>query len=213
MEDQKDNNNELKENVKTTSHKMDGKYCILMETSEEDFEQWYYFIRVDGNEENLKHLASQLDKIDWEILEDSSVFELEMDYLVSAQTAKEMSKVDLNAGSFHRKFDGKLKKIDFDFRKKDGNSTKICKVFDTLGNGQIEEYISDEDIDEEDLVTDDSTDNESYSSSSSSDKEEYKKKNKKIPPSLLHDRLIEKIKNKKDERIKGSYKEKINFDE
>lgn len=210
MEDHKDENNELKENIDTPSHKMDGKYCILMETNETDFEQWYYFIRVDGNEENLKHLASQLDKIDWEILEDSSAFDLEMDYLVSAQTAKEMSKVDLNAGGYHRKFDGKLKKIEFDFRKKDGNSTKICKVFDTIGTGQIEDYISDEDIDEEDLVTDDdSSDNESYSSSDSEDC----KKNNKIPPSLLMNKLIEKIKTKKEERIKGNHKEKINYDE
>ena len=47
-------------------------------------------------------------------------------------------------------------------RSKVNNETKICKVFDTLGNGKIEDYISDEDIDEEDMVTDDdSTDGES----------------------------------------------------
>ena len=104
-----------------------------------------------------------------------------------------MTKVDLNSNSFHRKFDGKLQKIDFDFKKKDGNETKICKIFDILGYGQIEDYISDEDIDDEDLVTDDeSTDNESVSDSShSSDKDDdddddddSNKKRKRIPPSL-----------------------------
>ena len=38
------------------SHKTDGKYAILMETSSEEYESWYYFIRVEGNEENLNHL-------------------------------------------------------------------------------------------------------------------------------------------------------------
>jgi hypothetical protein len=218
MEENKEfKNNELNEKVFNPSHKMDGKYAILMETNDTEFEQWYYFIRVDNNEENLKHLSDQLDKIDWELLEDSSIFDLEMDYFVSAQTAKEMTKVDLNPTSFHRKFDGKLKKIDFDFRKKDGNSTKICKVFDTLGNGQIEDYISDEDIDEEDLVSgEESSDNESYSSSSSSENENdspKRKNTKKIPPSLLRERLVEKIKEEQDRRKKGSKQEKINYDE
>jgi nitrate reductase beta subunit len=79
-----------------------------------------------------------------------------------------------------------IKKIDFDFKKKDGNETKICKVFDVLGFGQIEDYISDEDIDEEDLTSSNSTDNESISdnNSESSDSAYEKLKKKRIPPSL-----------------------------
>ena len=172
------------------SHNTEGDYAILMETNGEEYESWYYFLKVKGNEENLKHLQSQLDKVEWYILDDLSTFDLELDKYVSAQTAKEMTKVDLNSNSFHRKFDGTLKKIDFDFKKKDGNETKICKIFDVLGYGQIDEYIIDEDIDDEDLVTDDeSTDDESVSDSSpssSESEEEEKKDNKKkrIPPSL-----------------------------
>jgi len=190
-----------------------GKYAILMETNDEEFEQWYYFIKVDGNEENLDYLNKQLEKIDWEIMEDLSTFELDMDYLVSAQTAKEMSKVSLNYYSDHRKFDGRLKKIDFEFRKKDGNETKICKVFDTLGYGKIEEYISDEDIDEEDLCSDsDSTDEESVSSSSS--EEDIKKKtNKKLPSSVLREKIRDKIKDEQDKRRKGTKQEKTSYDE
>jgi len=183
-------NNQGIDNISTNSinnvsnKRTTGKYAILMETNDEEFEQWYYFIKVDGNEENLDYLNKQLEKIDWEIMEDLSTFELDMDYLVSAQTAKEMSKVSLNYYSDHRKFDGRLKKIDFEFRKKDGNETKICKVFDTLGYGKIEEYISDEDIDEEDLCSDsDSTDEESVSSSSS--EEDIKKKTNKSVTDLV----------------------------
>jgi hypothetical protein len=212
-------NNQGIDNISTNSinnvsnKRTTGKYAILMETNDEEFEQWYYFIKVDGNEENLDYLNKQLEKIDWEIMEDLSTFELDMDYLVSAQTAKEMSKVSLNYYSDHRKFDGRLKKIDFEFRKKDGNETKICKVFDTLGYGKIEEYISDEDIDEEDLCSDsDSTDEESISSSSS--EEDIKKKtNKKLPSSVLREKIRDKIKDEQDKRRKGTKQEKTSYDE
>ena len=148
------------------THKTDGEYVILMETSGEQNESWYYFIRKNGNEENLTHLFNQLEKIDWYILDDLSTFDLDLEHTVSAKTAKEMTKVDLNHSSFHRKFDGVLQKIDFDFKKKDGNETKICKVFDVLGLGQIENFIDDEDLDEEDLASDSesNTDTETVSS-------------------------------------------------
>ena len=213
-------NNDFVEDVITTNSndnvsdkRTTGKYAILMETNDEEFEQWYYFIKVEGNEENLEYLHKQLEKIDWEIMEDLSAFELDMDYFVSAQTAKEMSKVSLNYYSDHRKFDGRLKKIDFDFRKKDGNETKICKVFDTLGYGKIEDYVSDEDIDEEDLCYDsDSTDEESISSSSS-EEESKKRTNKKLPSSVLREKIRDKILKEQDKRKKGTTKEKTNYDE
>lgn len=151
----------------TPSHKTDGKYAILMETSGEENESWYNFIRVDGNEENLNFLNEQLNQVRWYILDDLSTFDLEMDHFVSAQTAKEMTKIDLNANSFHRKFDGVLKKIDFGFRKKDKNDAKICKVFDLLGYGRIEKFIDDEDLDEEDLAS------EGDDSSSDDDRDTY----------------------------------------
>lgn len=152
----------------TSSHKMDGKYAILMETNGKEYESWYYFIRKDGNEEALQHLHKQLESIEWYIIDELSTFDLDMTHLVSATTAKEMSKAELNATSFHRKFDGKLEKIDFGFRKKDNNEVKICKVFDLLGYGQISDFIDDEDIDDEDLLTSDSDDSDSDTSETSS---------------------------------------------
>ena len=189
----------------TPSHMMTGDYAILMETNGEEMESWYYFIRVEGNEENLKHLQDQLEQVDWYVLDEYSTFDLDLEHYVSAQTAKEMSKVDLNHTSFHRKFDGVLQKIDFDFAKKDKNKRKIKRVNDILGYGAIEEFIDDEDIDPEDLVSvseSDDTDNESFSSSSSDSEESYEDRRKKydVPPAL---KLKNAIKDKQDDRRKG----------
>jgi len=187
------------------SHNMTGKYAILMETSGEENESWYYFIKYEGNEENLKDLQSQFEKIKFYIIDELSTFDLELEYLVSAQTAKEMTKVDLNHSSFHRKFDGVLQKIDFDFKKKDGNETKICKVFDILGMGQIENFIDDEDLDEEDLASDINTENESISDEEDdtsdedtcSSEDELSDDKKDSAKTDLKAILKEKLKNKK----------------
>jgi hypothetical protein len=146
------------------SHNSTGDYVILMETSGEAEESWYYFIKVAGNEENLQHLNNQLESIKWFVMDHLSLFYMDLEKKVSATTAKEMSKVCVNE-SPHRKFDGTLEKIDFEFSKRDGNETKICKTFDVLGHGKIDEFIDDEDIDEEDLESEseDDTDTESVS--------------------------------------------------
>ena len=41
-----------------------SRYVIMCETSGEEMEQWYNFIRVDGNEKALKYLNDQLTKIE-----------------------------------------------------------------------------------------------------------------------------------------------------
>ena len=174
------------------------KYAILMETSGEECESWYYFIRYEGNQENLKHLQKQLETIDWYILDDLCTFDLEMDYLVSEKTAKEMTKVDLNHTSAHRKFDGKLEKINLKLRTKDPNKREdsrknsainernMTKIFDKLGYGQIENYIDGEDIDEEDMVSSSSSE---LSTSTEEEEQTSKKKKTKIPPALLNSNL------------------------
>jgi hypothetical protein len=165
------------------SHNMNGEYVALMETNGKECESWYYFIKYEGNEKSLKQLESQLNKVEWYVVDDLSVFDLDLDHFVSASTAKEMTKLELNAYSFHRKFDGKLREIDLGFKRKDKNEKKICKAFDQLGYGQIEDYIDDEDIDDEDLTDNEScTDSESDSQSSDSDSESNKKG---LPPSLI----------------------------
>ena len=202
------------------SHNMTGNYVALMETNDKECESWYYFIKYDGNETNLKYLQDQLEKVDWYIMEDLSTFDLDLEHLVSATTAKEMTKLELNAHTFHRKFDGNLKKIELDFRKRDSDETMICKTFDQLGYGQIEDYISDEDLDPEDLadteVRSSDEDESEFSdtevsgsdSSSEEDRKEDKKEDKRkksrskehtgssIPPSLLNTKTLSSVKKK-----------------
>jgi len=169
------------------SHNMTGNYAVLMETSGEHYESWYYFIRKEGNEDALEHLQNQLRQINWYILDDLSTFDLDLEHFVSAQTAKEMTNLDLNSESFHRKFDGKLEKISFDFSKKDlkHNDRKIIKVYEMLGCGQIENYITDEDIDSDFIVDSDCETDVDSVSSSSPEKKVPAKSLGKLPPSLM----------------------------
>ena len=119
-----------------------------------------------------------------------------LEHYISAKTAKDLTKLELNSYAFHRKFDGKLKNINFKFKSKDlkSNERMMGKIFDQLGYGQIEDYISDEDLDPEDLVTDCSysesesctdTDDESVESDSGDDRSPNKKLIKKDLPSNL----------------------------
>jgi hypothetical protein len=136
---------------------MTSTYAILMETSGEHNESWLNFIRFQGNEEALKHLQHQLKKVEMYIIDDMSTFDLELNTLVSEQTAREMCLVDLNPYMPHRKFDGKLEKINLDLSKKDDNDEKIEKIHDLLGYGDIDNFIDGEDLfGRENDVSDDS---------------------------------------------------------
>ena len=175
--------NKRKKEIESPS--TENEYVVLMETSGEECESWYYCIKYQGNEKNLQHLQKQLESVDWYILDDLSTFDLDLDHKISERTAKELTKLELNHHSFHRKFDGVLDRIELNLRSKDKNEKKMAKAFDILGYGQIEDFIDGEDIDEEDL-----TDNPDYSSSENNDEEsssedDYKNK-KKIIPSSLH---------------------------
>lgn len=151
-------------------------YAVLQETSGEESESWLYFIKYQGNEEALADLGKQLEKIDWYILDDLSTFDLETDFLVCERTAKEMTKIDLNHYSFNRKFDGILQKIDLHIKDHYKNEKKMSKVFDVLGYGKIENFIDQEDVDPEDIVSgsDSETETESESESESESDEESK---------------------------------------
>lgn len=130
----------------------ENKYVVLQEMNDQEVECWLYFLKYNGNEENLKKLQKDLESIEWELVEGWSTFDLDLDHLVSEITAKEMTKVELNHHQWHRKFDGKLDPIKFGFKKSDDNIDKIEKVCDKLNYGQIDNYIGDEDIDPEDLT-------------------------------------------------------------
>ena len=147
------------------------KYAILQETNGEEFESWLYFIRYEGNEEALNYLQKQLERVDWYILDGLSTFDLDLQHLVTENTAKEMIRVDLNHYSFHRKFDGTLKKIDFAFKDRHSNEKKMSKAFEVLGYGKIENFIDKEDIDPENMKNETMECASSDSSDSSSGEE------------------------------------------
>lgn len=160
-------------------------YAVLQEANDEESESWLYFIRYQGNEDTLQHLNKQLNQVRWRMEDGMSTFDLELDHLVCEKTAKEMTKIDLNHYSFHRKFDGQLKKIDLGFKETDKNSKKISRAMKVLGYGDIEKFIDKEDIDPEDLAThseeesEDSESEETESSDSEEEKEKEKEKEKK----------------------------------
>ncbi len=130
-----------------------AKYAVLMETNGEECESWLYFIKHDGNEDKLQHLLKQLEQIEMYIIDDLSTFDLDLEHLVSEQTAKDMTKIELNSVSFHRKFDGVMKTVNLGLKRKDSNEKRIRRAHKALGFGNIDEYIEDEDIDTEDQVT------------------------------------------------------------
>ena len=174
------------------SNEKDEKYVVLMETSGEECESWYYCIRYRGNEENLHHLQKQLETVDWYILDDLSTFDLDLEHFISEKTAKELTKLELNHHSFHRKFDGVLDRIELNLRKNDKNEKKMVKVFDTLGYGQIEDYIDGEDLDDDDLTDTPQSSSEEESSEDEGDEGESeieengsKQKRKKGIPEAL----------------------------
>ena len=189
-----ENKPEMKNSVTKSpkaSHCMVGKYATLQEFNDNESECWLYFIKWEGNEENLKFLFEQLESIEWELMEDMSTFDLDIEHLVCAQTAKEVTTLELNT-NWHRKFDGKLQRIDFKLKKKDSEDKKMCRVFDMLSNGQIEDYVSDEDIDEDDLTDTPDTEDESGTESdtgSESEDEKPKKNRTGVPPALLKSEL------------------------
>jgi|UniRef100_A0A6C0IYY9 flagellar biosynthesis GTPase FlhF len=203
-ENKSDKNQEVTKNKSDEpSHIMTGDYAVLMETNGKECESWYYFIRCENNWEELKHLQEQLEQIDWYILDDLSTFDLDLEHLVDAKTAKQMTKLELNSYAFHRKFDGKLEKVDFKLKKKDikNNDRAMGKVFDLIGYGLIEDFISDEDIDPEDLCSqsESETDTEDESDSSSDEKTPRKTK---LPAALMNAELPNWVKAKRKHRNK-----------
>ena len=93
-------------------------YVVLMETYPDDCESVYNFLKVEGNEKNLKHLQQQLDDIDDQvIIDDVNMFTIDLKHPVSESTANEICKLQVN-NILHRKFNGTLQRIDCGFKKK-----------------------------------------------------------------------------------------------
>lgn len=129
-----------------SENKGETKYAILCETNGEEMEQWYYFIKYNDNEKELSYLNDQLSKVEMYIVDDLSTFELDLENLISETTAKEMIMIDINSYTDHRKFDGKLKYIDFKLKKRDENEDMLEKIHNKIAFGDIDKYIDNEDL-------------------------------------------------------------------
>jgi len=152
---------------------IDYRYAIIQEVNESETEAWQYFLRWEGNEEEIQYLHKTIQSIDWIPIEECSIFYSNIDDLVSEQTAKEMSRLDFGSKWRNRKFDGKLEHINFGFKKRDRTIEKMNKIFDHIGYGQIEDYIGDEDYSgDSDDRSDDSDDQDEDDDSSDSSEEE-----------------------------------------
>jgi hypothetical protein len=122
----------------------DDKYVVLCETSGEEMESWYYFIRYGNNREALEYLQKQLEAVDMYVIDDLSAFDLDLEHFFSETTAKEMIRLEVNT-IYHRKFDGELSVINFGFKKRDNNDKKIERINDLICGGNIDKYIDGED--------------------------------------------------------------------
>ena len=185
-------------------------YVVLAESNGKHYETWYTFIKYEGNEKSLENLQSQLKKVEFYIINDLSTFDLDLDNKVSAETARQMTRIEVNSVMPHRKFDGVLKNIDLGCRSKYSNDKNIVKAFDILGIGRIEEFIDGEDvieISEEDAAdgssssdyesSDEDTEYE-YSISDSSEDETPVREEKVSRKEQQRQKLVEKLK-----RLKG----------
>lgn len=159
----------MQESKPETDDQEKALYAVLAETNNQYCETWYYLIRYDKNVDALEYLYKQLDSIDWIYLENYSSFSLDLINLVSSQTAKELTKISINDGSKHRKFDGDLQFINFRFRNKDHNILKLIKVCELIANGNIDQFIDNEDYDSNLREDDDSEDDSDSTSSEDSD--------------------------------------------
>lgn len=147
-------------------------YIVLQETNGVELESWMYFIKYEGNEENIKHLEDELKKVDWYIEEDYSSFDIDTKHRLSEKTAKEMTLIDVNHTTFHRKFDGTLQKVNFRLKDSDSNRKKIKKVNKLLSYGGIDKFIDKED---ENPPSENDEESDSDVSLSSSDNEVRRK--------------------------------------
>lgn len=133
------------ETPQTSESTDDVKYVVLQETNGKEVESWYYFIKYNGNEKALQYLQRQLEKVDMFIIDDISTFDLDLDHFFCERTAKEMIMLEVNT-IFHRKFDGKMDMINLELKKRDDNEDMMYKIFEKIGMGQIEDFVSGEDV-------------------------------------------------------------------
>ena len=94
-------------------------YVVLKEVSDMGDSLMYNFLRLEGNETQLKSIKEAIDKVEeWNFDHADCEFEIDIEHPVSEQTAQEFCKLTVNE-YFSRKFDGKMSDINFKFSSTD----------------------------------------------------------------------------------------------
>lgn len=151
-----------------------SKYATLMETSGADCESWYYFIKYDGNEKALQHLKEQIESIENDFVhEDMSKFDIDLDNLITQDAVNQFILLELNSVMYHRRYDGKMQMIDFNFKKKDKDTKRLVKIDDLLGGGAIDKYVEDQYIPKEHEPTESDLEESSSDDSDEDEKPDY----------------------------------------
>lgn len=131
-----------------------SKFAVIMETSGEECESWYYFVKHEGNEDALDGLKSQLETVEQTtVFDDISTFDVDTEHLVSEQTVDDMILIEVNSVMYHRKFTGVMKSIDLKLKNREKDTKKLYKIDAKLGNGLIERYLSGEFVPEQHKLT------------------------------------------------------------
>lgn len=149
------------------------KYVVFCENNFDDLQSWYSFIKIEGNEKNLRHLKHCVDAVDWgEASDDCSSFALDMNG-VSAETAEEMCNVELDNWYRHRKFDGTLRKIPITLKDRDSDEKKAWILSSMLAGNNILEFIDGHDFDKDESDGSDGSDGSRSSRSSQTSESDY----------------------------------------
>lgn len=127
------------------------KYIIFCETIENSCEEIYFFINYGPNKEILHKISQFINKVeDWPIEADRSIFSIDINNLVSEKTVNEMCLCEIFS---HRKFNGKMKDIQFALTKRgnkieinpSSNDKNIIECLRKLfSNQEISKYLTDE---------------------------------------------------------------------
>ena len=117
-------------------------YVPIIEQEEESCINRYHFVRVEGNETELKYLAETFN-FKWEIFEGQSIFSLSMTSTFTEEQTIPMLKLSIEDLHPHTRFDGILRHINFKINSNDNESQRSTKINKKL-QGNLSTYITSE---------------------------------------------------------------------
>jgi len=117
-------------------------YVPIIEQEEESCINRYHFIRVEGNEKELKYLC-EIFNFKWKISDGQSIFSLSMESIFTEEQTIPMLKLPIDDFYPHTRFDGVLRHINFKITPDDDNYQKGDKINRKLQNN-FNTYITNE---------------------------------------------------------------------